>query len=292
MGNAPSFSVRPQDLALRIGTPGAPLVLDVRRPPRFAESTHLLAAARHCAPEEIAALAAHAPPCEAVVYCMYGHTVSQEAAAVLRQAGWNARFLAGGFEGGEPGADTPQDMARWRAARPLLLRKRPDLGVDGTAPSRWITRARPKIDRIACPWLVRRFIDPRAQFLYVEAARVLPEAQRLRAVAYGIPGAPLTHEGTLCNFDALLGAFDLQAEPALAALACIVRGADTDQLQLAPQAAGLLAVSLGLSQLHAGDDLAMLAAAMPVYDALYAWCRQEANGTQESHRWTPQALQA
>ncbi|MES2611680.1 MAG: chromate resistance protein ChrB domain-containing protein [Pseudomonadota bacterium] len=293
MGNAPfSFSVLPQDLAARIGTPGAPLVLDVRRRPRFDESAHLLASARHCTPEDIAALAASAPPREAVVYCVYGHAVSREAAAVLRQAGWNASFLAGGFEGGEPGVDTPEDLARWRAMRPLAVPKRPDLGVDGTAASRWITRAQPQIDRIACPWLVRRFIDPRAEFLYVDAAQVLPEAQRLRAVAYDIPGAPITHAGALCSFDALLAAFGLQVDPALAALACIVRGADTDQLQLAPQAAGLLAVSLGLSQLHAGDDMAMLAAAMPVYDALYAWCRQGVSGPQETHRWAPQAVQA
>ncbi len=292
MGNALSFSVLPQDLAACIGTPGAPLILDVRRPPRFAESTHMLAAARYCTPEQIAALAATAPPREAVVYCVYGHAVSQEVAALLRQAGWNARFLAGGFEGGEPGADAPEDMARWRAARPLALRKRADLGVDGTAPSRWITRARPKIDRIACPWLVRRFIDPRAEFLYVDAGQVLTEVQRLGAVAYDIPGAPITHDGALCSFDALLAAFDLQADPALAALARIVRAADTDQLQLAPQAAGLLAVSLGLSQLHAIDDLGMLAAAMPVYDALYAWCRQEVQGQQEGHRWTPEGVRA
>lgn len=176
--------------------------------------------------------------------------------------------------------------------RPLGLRKRPDLGVDGTAASRWITRARPQIDRIACPWLVRRFIDPRAKFFYVEAAQVLPEAQRLHAVAYDIPGAPITHEGALCSFDALLAALGLQADPALAALARIVRGADTDQLQLAPRAAGLLALSLGLSQLHASDDLGMLAAAMPLYDALYAWCRKGVAGPQESHRCAPEGVPA
>lgn len=292
MGNAPSLSIAPQDLASRIGTPAAPLLLDVRRPARFADSPHLLATARHCTPEALAGLVVAGPPREVVVYCVYGHAVSQEAAAQLRQAGWDARFLAGGFEGGEPGTDAPQDMDRWREARPLVLPKRPDLGVDGTAASRWITRARPKIDRVACPWLVRRFIDPRAEFFYVETAQVLAEAQRLGAVAYDIPGAPITHEGALCSFDALLSAFGLQADPALAALAHIVRAADTDALQQAPQAAGLLAVSLGLSQLHASDDMAMLAAAMPVYDALYAWCRQQVQGVQESHHWTPQVVQA
>lgn len=296
MGSAPfsSVSILPQDLAARIGTPGAPLLLDVRRPPRFAESRYLLAGAQHCTPEDLAHLAASAPPGEAVVYCVYGHAVSQEAAATLRQAGWNARFLAGGFEGGEPATDTPEDLARWRAVRPPVLRKRPDLGVDGTAVSRWITRARPRIDRIACPWLVRRFIDRRAEFFYVQAGQVLADAQRLGAVAYDLPGAPIAHEGALCSFDTLLAAFDLQADPALAALARIVRAADTGGLQLAPQAAGLLAVSLGLSQLHAASDLDMLSAAIPVYDALYAWCRQEVQGVQhvqEQHRWTPQAPQ-
>ncbi|MEJ8835617.1 chromate resistance protein ChrB domain-containing protein [Ramlibacter sp. AN1133] len=137
-------------------------------------------------------------------------------------------------------------------------------------PSRWITRARPKIDRIACPWLILRFIDPRAEFFYVPRDEVFPRAEELHAVPYDIDGAPVTHEGERCSFDALLRAYDLR-DPALARLATIVRGADTDRLQLAPQSAGLLAISLGMSQLHA-DDHAMLQAALPVYDALYAWC--------------------
>jgi hypothetical protein len=158
--------------------------------------------------------------------------------------------------------------------------KRPDLGVTGERPSRWITRARPKIDRIACPWLVRRFIDPSAEFFYVPTDQVFAEAERLGAVPYDIAGAPITHDWEKCSFDSLLKAFDLR-DPALDTLATIVRGADTDRLALAPQSAGLLAISLGLSRLHA-DDHAMLAAAMPVYDALYAWCR-EAQG--ETHSW-------
>lgn len=152
-------------------------------------------------------------------------------------------------------------------------------------PSRWITRERPKIDRIACPWLVLRFIDPQAQFLYVPTPQVLAEAERLGAIAYDIPGAPISHEGELCSFDAVLAAFELR-QPALATLARIVRGADTDRLDLAPQSAGLLAFSLGLSRMHA-DDHTMLAAALPLYDALYAWC-QGAQG--ESHGWNPAAM--
>lgn len=152
-------------------------------------------------------------------------------------------------------------------------------------PSRWITRERPKIDRIACPWLVLRFIDPAAEFFYVPTPQVFDEAGRIGAIAYDIPGAPISHEGELCSFDALLKAFELR-QPALSMLARIVRGADTDRLDLAPQSAGLLAFSLGLSRLH-GDDHAMLAAALPMYDALHAWC-EGAQG--EGHGWNPAAM--
>jgi hypothetical protein len=139
-------------------------------------------------------------------------------------------------------------------------------------PSRWITRARPKIDRVACPWLILRFIDPRAQFFYVPTEQVFPEAERLGAVAFDLPNAPVTHQGALCSFDALIAAYGLQ-DPALQSLAVIVRGADTDRMDLTPQSAGLLALSLGLSQVHE-DDQHMLQAALPMYDALYAWCRK------------------
>ena len=141
--------------------------------------------------------------------------------------------------------------------------KRPDWGVTGEQPSRWITRERPKIDRIACPWLIRRFIDTRAEFFYVPTSQVLAQAKERGAVAYDIPGAPVSHVGELCSFDALLLGFDL-TDAALHLLATIVRGADTDRLDLSPQSAGLLAFSLGLSRLHAHDDHAMLEAAMPL----------------------------
>lgn len=151
---------------------------------------------------------------------------------------------------------------------------------------KWVTRERPKIDRIACPWLVLRFIDAQARFVYVPTPQVLAEAERLQAVAYDIPGAPISHDGPLCSFDTLLHAFDLHL-PALDLLATIVRGADTDQLDLAAQSAGLLAMSLGMSRLHASDDHAMLAAMLPVYDALYAWCGDRIAATDERHNWKP-----
>lgn len=273
-------SVSPQELAARMGRADAPLLLDVRREGKFLDSPRMLAGACRCAPDDVAALAALETARDVVAYCVYGHDVSADAVTALRAAGWDARRLAGGFEGGEAGVDTPEDMAQWRAHQPPTVLKRPDWGVTGEKPSRWITRERPKIDRIACPWLIRRFIDPRAEFFYVPIAQVFEEADRLGAVAYDIPDAPITHEWERCSFDALLRAFDLHA-PALELLATIVRGADTSRPELAPQSAGLLAVSLGLSRLHA-DDHAMLAAAMPVYDALYEWCR---GARDEAHNW-------
>jgi hypothetical protein len=147
--------------------------------------------------------------------------------------------------------------------------------------SRWVTRERPKIDRIACPWLVARFIDPSAEFLFVPSGQVMNVAKETSAIPYDIPGVELSHVGELCSFDAFLKKYGL-SDPALAKLAVIVRGADTDRLDLAPQAPGLLAISLGLSRCYA-DDQEMLKHGMVVYDALYAWCR-ELHG--ERHGWT------
>ena len=290
-------SVRPQELAVRLGRADSPLLLDVRREAKFAESLHLIAGARRCAPEDVVGFAAVQlalnPQREIVVYCVFGHNVSADAVATLRAAGLNVSSLAGGIEGGEDGVDTPQDIADWRANRPLTVAKRADWGVTGEQPSRWVTRARPKIDRIACPWLIRRFIDPRAEFFYVPTAQVFAEAKRLGAVAYDIPGAPVSHVGELCSFDTLLAAFDIH-DAALDRLACIVRGADTNRLDLTAESAGLLALSLGLSNLHV-DDHAMLDAALPMYDALYAWCQSnvaaDRQGTPaETHNWKPETV--
>jgi len=280
----------PKELAARMGRADAPLLLDVRREGKFAASQQLIAGARRCAPEDVATLASTESAREVVVYCVYGHDVSANATAALRAAGWDAHALAGGFEGGEDGVDTAQNIAEWRAHRPITMRKRPAWGVTGEQPSRWITRDQPKIDRIACPWLIRRFIDARAEFLYVPIAQVFSEAARLQAVAYDIPGAPVSHAGQRCSFDVLLEAFELR-DAALTRLARIVRGADTDRHGIAPESAGLLALSLGLSRLHA-DDHAMLHAAMPLYDALYAWCQSSTTAVwqgkpAETHNWPP-----
>jgi hypothetical protein len=201
-----------------------------------------------------------------VVYCVHGHEVSQNAAKALRDAGFNAHFLDGGIEEGWIGnggavAHKPKDGA-----------------------TRWVTRERPKIDRIACPWLVARFVDPDAEFLYVPTPDVKRVAAERDAVPYDVADVAFTHVGELCSFDAFIKTYRLSA-PALDRLATIVRGADTGALNLAPQSAGLLAVSLGLSRNFA-DDHAMLKQGMVIYDALYAWCR---DGQDEAHNWNPAA---
>ena len=136
---------------------------------------------------------------------------------------------------------------------------------------KWVTRERPKIDRIACPWLIQRFIDREAEFLYVPASDVLRVAQENGATPYDIPGVEMGHVGELCSFDAFLAKHHLD-DPALQKLATIVRGADTSRLDLTPQSAGLHAISLGLSR-NFTDDHEMLRHGMVMYDALYAWCR-------------------
>ena len=144
-------------------------------------------------------------------------------------------------------------------------------------PSLWVTRERPKIDRIACPWLIRRFVDPSAEFLYVPVERVFAVAQEANATPYDIPGAePFSHHSDQCSFDAFVDVFELR-DPALKALATIVRGADTSRLDLAPQSAGLLAISQGLST-NFPDDHGMLEVGMHIYDALYAWCNSSGAG--------------
>lgn len=147
---------------------------------------------------------------------------------------------------------------------------------------KWVTRERPKIDRIACPWLIQRFIDPQAEFLYVPANQVLATAESQSATPYDIPGVEMSHVGELCSFDAFLRKYEL-SDPALQQLATIVRGADTDRLDLTPQSAGLYALSLGLSRQFT-DDHEMLRHGMVMYDALYAWC-QSCQG--ETHSWPP-----
>jgi hypothetical protein len=152
---------------------------------------------------------------------------------------------------------------------------------------KWVTRERPKIDRLACPWLIRRLIDRNAEILFVPTAEVLQTADQLGAIPFDVPGVELTHAGPLCSFDAFLRKYELK-EPALARLAEIVRAADTDTLERSREAPGLLAITLGLNA-NIGDDHRLLDAAMIIYDALYTWCGSLQS---ERHGWNPDALQA
>jgi hypothetical protein len=198
-----------------------------------------------------------------VTYCVHGHEVSQNAAKALRDLGITARYIEGGLEEG------------WKAAGGEVASKPKE------ASTRWITRERPKIDRIACPWLIARFVDPEAEFLYVPSKEVLRSGKEMEAIPYDVPDVHFSHDGDQCSFDAFLKTYRLADDPALARLAIIVRGADTGRLDLAPQAAGLLAVSLGLSR-NFKDDHEMLKHGMVVYDALYASCKE---GVDETHTW-------
>jgi rhodanese-related sulfurtransferase len=251
----PAISIRAlQDL---LGTPAAPHIVDVRHRAAFDMDPRILPAAWRREPEHVVEWAARLPRDRAiVVYCAHGYEISQHVAATLATRGFDARFLDGGIE-------------RWKVAGAPTLLKRPSAGIPGDRPSRWITRERPKIDRIACPWLIRRFIDPGAEFLYVPAGDVLAASLQQGALPYDVPDVEFAHDGELCSFDAFLRRFGI-ADPCLDALAAIVRGADTGKPELTPQSAGLLAVSLGLS-VNFPDDHAMLEHGMVIYDALYAW---------------------
>lgn len=259
--------ISPASLASALHDAGTqkPLVIDVRRIPAFREASDMIQGALRRDPEQVAQWLPQLPQAASiVVYCVHGHAVSQGVAEALRGAGLTAQYLEGGIED-------------WRAAGGALS------GKATGASTLWVTRERPKIDRIACPWLIARFIDPDAGFLYVPAREVLTVAAERRAVPYDIPGVEFTHAGPRCSFDAFIDRFRLDRDPALLQLGTIVRGADTGELALAPEAPGLLAASLGLSRLFQ-DDHEMLGHGMVLYDALYRWCRE---GQDERHTWNP-----
>lgn len=249
--------------ALRAALQGddPPLVIDVRRDERWQEAPDMVRGALRRDPAQVEAWRKTLPAgADVVLYCVHGHEVSQNTAKAI-----GARYLEGGIE-------------HWRAEGGDLQAK------PKGASTRWVTRERPKVDRIACPWLVKRFVDPTAEFLYVPPKEVLKTAKEREAVPYDVPDVDFTHQGERCSFDAFIRHYRLR-DPALDELARIVRGADTGRPELAPQSAGLLAISLGLSRNFA-DDHAMLEQGMVIYDALYRWCR---DGKDERHTWNPGA---
>jgi rhodanese-related sulfurtransferase len=258
-------SITTSELKPALSQPRPPLVIDVRRLPAFRSAPDMITGALRRDPEGVTSWAAELPgAANVVVYCVHGHEVSQGVAASLRERGMAARYLEGGIEEG------------WRTADGAL-----DSKPTG-ANTRWVTRERPKIDRIACPWLVARFVDPGAEFLYVPPTEVPGVARARDATPYDIPDVHFSHDGELCSFDAFLKHYRLH-DPALARLAVIVRGADTGRLELAPQSPGLAALSLGLSRLYS-DDHEMLRHGMVIYDALYLWCKE---GQEDMHTWNP-----
>ncbi|MEI8030925.1 MAG: chromate resistance protein ChrB domain-containing protein [Comamonadaceae bacterium] len=266
------FNCTPHALAEQLLSNDAPLLIDVRKNELFTACEYTLPGALRRDPLQSDSWACTLPVATSVIlYCAHGHELSQNTMMTLRQRGIPAQYLRGGIE-------------QWRAQNLPLDAKPPG------ASTRWVTREGPKIDRIACPWLVRRFVDTQAQFFYVPPAQVRTLAQTESATPYDvnadIADTCFAHDGALCSFDAFIRIYHLGTDTALAKLAVIVRGADTDRLDLAPQAAGLLAVSLGMSR-RLTDDQTMLETMMPVYDALYAWCRDAVAGTDGKHNWKP-----
>lgn len=266
------FALSPDALARLLGGPRWPQIIDVRAADIRAGQPDL-PAARWTANGSGAAVAALIDPSRPVVIaCKAGHNRSQRTAAELRELGISASILAGG-------------SLDWAAAgHPMLPRAAAD--AYGGPARVWVTRRRPKIDRVACPWLIRRFLDPEARILFVEPDQVLAVAADTGGIAFDTPGAPIEHDGPRCSFDTLLDATGLAGFAPLAELAVIVRAADTDDLASSPQAAGYLAASLGLSALAGDDDQAMLRHGFVVLDGLYAWIT---TARSETHSWTNRA---
>jgi rhodanese-related sulfurtransferase len=262
--------ITPAQLSRLIGLPDAPAIIDVRDDDDYGADPRLLPCALKRDWDKTASWVAAWNPragTRAVVVCQKGLKLSEGVAAILRTRGIAAEVLEGGF-------------LAWREEDGLLLSPAKLPPRDPRGSTLWVTRARPKIDRIACPWLIRRFVDASASFLYVAAAEVPAVAERFNAAPFDIDGTFWSHRGENCTFDTMLEEFGLKSA-ALDRLATIVRGADTDRLDIAPQSAGLLAASLGLSRAYR-DDLEQLEASLALYDAFYRWCR---DATAETHDW-------
>jgi rhodanese-related sulfurtransferase len=256
-------AITPEKLARLVGTPGCPAIVDVG----VDGGTSIPGSVRRPA-TEAASWAPRLDGRAAVVVCARGQEKSAGAAALLRHEGVEAEILEGG-------------LAAWSAAGLPVIAEERLPARDEKGRTIWVTRARPKVDRIACPWLIRRFVDPDAVFLFVAPSEVAGVAERFGAAPFDVEDAFWSHRGELCTFDVMVDELGLGGFEGLRRLAPIVRGADTARPDLVPQAAGLLAISLGLSRMFA-DDLEQLEAGMLVYDALYRWCR---DAVDETHDW-------
>ena len=262
------LEISSEKLSRLIGTPNCPALIDVRIDEDFDADPRLIPGSYRRDYRQVQDWIDDVAKASAIIICQQGKKLSHGVAAWLRNAGIAADVLEGGFEawadGGYPAVPASAIPERDAGGRTV-----------------WVTRARPKIDRIACPWLIRRFVDPKAVFLYVAPSEVEMVGERFGATPFDID-APIrwSHRDELCTFDVMVEQFGLATAPLLR-LATIVRGADTARPELAPEAPGLLAASLGLSRMYA-DDLEQLEAGMLLYDAFYRWCR---DATNETHNW-------
>ena len=261
-------------LSRLIGLPTSPAIVDVRIDEDFDADPRMIPGSKRRDHRAVEDWAHELKGRRAVVLCHQGRKLSQGVAAWLRDAGIEAEVLDGGYEA-------------WAGAPEALLVNSLPLPRDKAGGTLWVTRERPKIDRIACPWLIRRFVDADAIFLFVRAGDVLDVADKFNATPFDVEGVSWSHRGERCTFDTMLEKFGLTSAP-LSRLADIVRGADTDQHDLAPQAAGLMAASLGFSRMYR-NDLDQLDAAMVLYDAMYRWSR---DAVEETHTWAGHARDA
>jgi rhodanese-related sulfurtransferase len=266
-------SISVEKLSRLLGRPDAPVLIDVCTEEDFAANPRLIPGAVRRPWADVPAwgpsfVAAGRP---AVVICKKGLKLSQGVAAWLRHEGVEADSLDGG-------------VVAWAAAKLPMVPADKLPRRDAQGRTVWVTRSRPKVDRIACPWLIRRFVDPHAVFLFVPPSDALDVADRFCATPFDIdhPTVHWSHRGERCTFDVMIEEFGLETE-ALKRLAMIVRGADTGRPDLTPESPGLLAASLGLSRMYA-DDLAQLEAGLGIYDAFYRWCRDAVG---EGHDWPP-----
>lgn len=254
-------------LARLVGLPTSPVVIDVRTDEDTNADPRFLPGSIRRNALTAADWARDFSGRDVVVVCQKGKKLSQGVTAWLLHEGVRAETLEGGLEA-------------WRAAGGLLVVPDRLLPRDSAGRTVWVTRTRPKVDRIACPWLIRRFVDPKSVFLFVSASEVEAVADRFGATPFDIDDVFWSHRGERCTFDTMIEEFGLSSAP-LDRLATIVRAADTARLDLAPQAAGFLAASLGLSRMFR-DDLEQLDAGLLLYDAFYRWCR---DATEETHNW-------
>lgn len=256
-----------EKLTRLVGTPNCPTLIDVRNDEDFALDPRLIPGSVRRSHRDIQSWHRDLAGRSTIIICQRGLKLSHGTAAWLRHEGVSSDVLEGGFEA-------------WAAATLPAIPASKLPKQDAKGRTVWVTRARPKIDRIACPWLIRRFVDPNAVFLYVAPSEVQAVGERFDAAPFDVEDVFWSHRGELCTFDVMVEEFGLGTEP-LRRLASIVRGADTARLDLAHEAPGLLAASLGLSRMYA-NDLEQLEAGMGLYDAFYRWCR---DATDETHNW-------